>query len=43
MSRQMHARLAGSELVVVPNAGHIANIEQAEVFNQALLGFLQKQ
>lgn len=42
MSRQMHAQLAGSELVVVPNAGHIANIEQEAFFNAQILSFLQR-
>ena len=40
MSRDMHARLAGSELLVLPNAAHLGSIEQAEAFNAAVLAFL---
>jgi 3-oxoadipate enol-lactonase len=36
----MHAAIAGSKLVVLPAAAHLSNVEQAEKFNQALLGFL---
>ena len=39
----MHARLAGSELVVVPSAAHLSSIEQADEFNRALVGFLDRQ
>ena len=36
----MHARIAGSRLVVIPDAGHLSNIEQPEAFNRALEDFL---
>lgn len=39
-SEAMHARIAGSKLVVIPSAAHLANIEQAEVFNTNLMTFL---
>jgi 3-oxoadipate enol-lactonase len=39
MAELMHARLPDSRLVVIPKASHIANIEQEERFNQALLDF----
>jgi 3-oxoadipate enol-lactonase len=39
-SKLMHARIAGSKLVVIPGAGHLANIEQPAVFNDAVMGFL---
>lgn len=42
MARQIHANLRGSELLVIPAAAHISNIEQAAAFNQALLGFLAR-
>jgi pimeloyl-ACP methyl ester carboxylesterase len=32
--------LPGTTLHVVPNAGHIANMENPENFNAALTGFL---
>ena len=39
-SEAMHARISGSELVVLPSARHLSNIEQAEAFNNALMDFL---
>jgi len=36
----MAAKLPRARHVVVPDAGHIVNIEQAETFNRELLGFL---
>ena len=42
MARQIHENLPGSELRIIASAAHISNIEQAAVFNQALLGFLGK-
>jgi 3-oxoadipate enol-lactonase len=41
-SEAMHARIAGSKLVVIPVAAHLANIEQAEDFNTHLLKFLRR-
>ena len=43
MARRIHENLPGSELLIIPSAAHISNIEQAAVFNQALLGFLGKR
>jgi 3-oxoadipate enol-lactonase len=40
-SQLMHAAIAGSKLVVLPSAAHLSNVEQAEKFNQAVLGFLR--
>lgn len=31
-----------AELVVVPGAGHLANLDQPEAFNRALLDFLAR-
>ena len=42
-SRELHAAIAGSELVIIDNAGHIPAIEQAAAMNDALLGFLSRQ
>ena len=41
-SREIHARIPGSELATFEDAGHLHFIEQAERFNEASLGFLQK-
>ena len=40
-SEAMHAQLPNSELVVLPNASHLSNIEQADAFSTALIKFLQ--
>lgn len=37
----MAARIPAATHVVVPDAGHIANIEEEAAFNRALLGFLE--
>jgi len=42
-SRQLAAGLPDAELVEIDEAGHMANLEQPEVFNRALLGFLQRR
>jgi len=42
MSEIMHARIPGSELVVLPGVRHLCNIEAPEAFNAALTGFLAK-
>ena len=36
----MHARIPGSRLVVLPDAGHLSNIEQPDAFTRALEAFL---
>ena len=38
----MHEKIAGSELVVIPNALHFSNVEQKDAFNDAYMGFLGK-
>ena len=39
-SRKMASAIRGAQLVIVPGAGHLANLEQPEAFNAALNGFL---
>ncbi len=39
-ARSIHERIKRSELVVLPHSAHLANIEQAETFNQVVLDFL---
>jgi pimeloyl-ACP methyl ester carboxylesterase len=36
----MQARISDSELVVLPSARHLSNIEQSRAFNAALMDFL---
>jgi len=38
----IHGRVASSELRVIPDAAHFVNVEQAGVFNDALLRFIAK-
>ena len=42
MARQIQENLPGSELLIIPSAAHFSNVEQPEVFNKAMLGFLDK-
>lgn len=39
-SRKMAAAITGASLVIVPGAGHLANMEQPDAFNNALNSFL---
>jgi pimeloyl-ACP methyl ester carboxylesterase len=41
-SDYMAAKIPNCEKVVIPNAGHAANIDQPEAFNRAILDFLAK-
>lgn len=43
MSQAIHDAIPGSELVVIPSASHLSNLEQPQAFNDALAGFLRKQ
>jgi len=40
-SRAMHERIGGSTLVILKSAAHLANLEQPDAFNRALLDFLE--
>jgi pimeloyl-ACP methyl ester carboxylesterase len=40
LSEEMHGAIAGSELIVIPGAGHLSSFEQPVAFNSALAGFL---
>lgn len=39
-SEQLHAAIAGSALVVLPEAAHLSNVEQPEAFTTCLMTFL---
>lgn len=41
-ARAMHERIGGSQLVVIPDVGHLSNLEAPEAFNGALAEFLTK-
>ncbi len=38
----MHANIAGAELQLIPNAGHMSNLENPQAFNNHLIDFLQR-
>jgi pimeloyl-ACP methyl ester carboxylesterase len=40
VAEAMHLQIAGSELVVIPKAGHLSSLEQPAAFNAALARFL---
>ncbi len=40
LSKDLVADIPGSELVILPDAGHLSNMEQPAAFNEALLRFL---
>jgi 3-oxoadipate enol-lactonase len=42
MARTIHQGIVGSELVILKNAAHLSNLEQADAFNEAVLGFLAR-
>lgn len=42
VARAMAARIPGAELVEIPGAGHLSNLEQPERFNAALSAFLER-
>jgi len=39
-SEAIHERIVGSQLVILPSARHLSNIEQADAFNESLMHFL---
>lgn len=40
-SEAIHSRIPHSQLTILPDASHIANVEQADAFNEILLTFLR--
>jgi 3-oxoadipate enol-lactonase len=42
MAREIHDNLPGSELVILPSAAHLSNIEQTQAFDSALIGFISR-
>jgi 3-oxoadipate enol-lactonase len=41
-ARKMATTIPKAELVIIPGAGHVSNIEQPGAFNRALVDFLNK-
>jgi 3-oxoadipate enol-lactonase len=42
MAQQMQAALRDAELIIIPSAAHLSNVEQPYFFNQAVLKFLKQ-
>jgi 3-oxoadipate enol-lactonase len=42
MARAIHENLPGSELMIIPSASHLSNLEQTKIFNDTLSAFLAK-
>ncbi len=42
MSRAIHEAISGSQLVVIPSASHLSNLEQPAKFNETVAGFLER-
>ena len=42
MSRAIQDAIPGSEIVVIPSASHLSNLEQPAAFNKAVAGFLER-
>ena len=38
--RYIHEKIVGSQLSVIPDAGHLSNLDQPQDFNRAVLEFL---
>jgi non-heme chloroperoxidase len=43
LSEEMQRAIPGAELVVIPDAGHMSNMEQPAAFNAALARFLERR
>ena len=41
-ARLTHHKILGSQLVVLPQAGHLSNLDQPEAFNSSVLAFLRQ-
>ena len=42
VAAEIAGAIAGARLTIIPDAGHLSNIEQPELFNAAVLGFIQE-
>jgi len=42
-AHKLHQHITGSELVIIPGAGHTSSVEEPEAVNQAIRNFLEKR
>jgi pimeloyl-ACP methyl ester carboxylesterase len=40
LSNEMHGKIAGSKLVVLPDSGHMNFVDQPDMWQKAVVGFL---
>jgi len=40
MSKEMHAKIAGSKLVILPNSGHMTFVDQPNLFIKTVSEFV---
>jgi proline iminopeptidase len=43
LSKEMHEKIAASELVVLPNSGHMNFVDQPDLWQKAVVGFLSEK
>jgi pimeloyl-ACP methyl ester carboxylesterase len=41
VGEDLHARIPGSQLVVLPGVGHVSNVEDPDAFDAAVRSFLR--
>jgi pimeloyl-ACP methyl ester carboxylesterase len=41
-ARLTRSEIPGAQLVVIPGAGHLSNLDKPEAFNSCILDFLRK-
>ncbi len=42
LSKEMHEKIAGSDLVILPNSGHMNFVDQPQMWQKAINGFLSQ-
>jgi len=40
LSQEMHEKIAGSQIVILPNSGHMTFVDQQAMFNTSVIDFL---
>jgi len=43
LSKEMHEKITGSKLVILPNSGHMNFVDQPEMWQKAVEGFLSEK
>jgi pimeloyl-ACP methyl ester carboxylesterase len=40
LSQEMHQKIGGSQIIILPNSGHMTFVDQQGLFNDSVIGFL---